>query len=95
MRVCIHRGAHEIGGTCIEIEAQHKRIVLDIGLPPWNPNQPMSLYHPSQALQSLILPSSGYSYHTCTWIITDLHQGGVPVLIGSATQDPFRSDRGN
>jgi ribonuclease J len=33
MRVCIHRGTHEIGGTCIEIEAQHKRIVLDIGLP--------------------------------------------------------------
>lgn len=33
MRVCIHRGTHEIGGTCIEIEAQKKRIVLDIGLP--------------------------------------------------------------
>ncbi len=33
MRVCIHRGTHEIGGTCIEIESQSKRIVLDIGLP--------------------------------------------------------------
>jgi ribonuclease J len=33
MRVCIHRGAHEIGGTCIEIEAQGKRLVLDIGPP--------------------------------------------------------------
>ncbi|MCX5653943.1 MAG: MBL fold metallo-hydrolase [Planctomycetota bacterium] len=33
MRVCIHRGTHEIGGTCVEIEAQGKRIVLDIGLP--------------------------------------------------------------
>jgi len=33
MRVCIHRGSHEIGGTCVEIESQGKRIVLDIGLP--------------------------------------------------------------
>ena len=33
MRFCIHRGTHEIGGTCVEIESQDKRIVLDIGLP--------------------------------------------------------------
>ena len=33
MRVCIHRGTREIGGTCIEIESQDKRIVLDIGVP--------------------------------------------------------------
>ncbi len=33
MRICIHRGTQEIGGTCIEIEAQGKRIVLDVGLP--------------------------------------------------------------
>lgn len=33
MRICIHRGAKEIGGTCVEIESQGKRLVLDIGLP--------------------------------------------------------------
>ena len=33
MRICIHRGTREIGGTCIEIEAQGKRIALDVGLP--------------------------------------------------------------
>ncbi len=33
MRICIHRGTKEIGGTCVEIESQSKRIVLDIGLP--------------------------------------------------------------
>ena len=33
MQIRIHRGTHEIGGTCIEIEARGKRIVLDIGLP--------------------------------------------------------------
>ena len=33
MRLRIHRGAQEIGGTCIEVEAAGKRVVLDIGLP--------------------------------------------------------------
>ena len=33
MRVRIHRGTQEIGGTCIELEAQGKRIALDVGLP--------------------------------------------------------------
>ena len=33
MRICIHRGTREIGGTCVEIESQGKRLVLDVGLP--------------------------------------------------------------
>ena len=33
MRARIHRGAHEVGGNCIELEARAQRIVLDIGHP--------------------------------------------------------------
>jgi ribonuclease J len=33
VKVKIHRGTQQIGGTCIEIEADGKRIVLDVGLP--------------------------------------------------------------
>jgi ribonuclease J len=33
MRFCIHRGGHEIGGNCVEVESQGHRIVLDVGLP--------------------------------------------------------------
>jgi ribonuclease J len=33
MRVCIHRGTSEIGGSCVEVEYDGWRIVLDIGLP--------------------------------------------------------------
>ena len=33
MRLRIHRGTKEIGGTCIEVEAEGKRLVLDVGLP--------------------------------------------------------------
>jgi ribonuclease J len=35
MRVRIHRGAHEIGGNCIEVEVGADRIVLDLGRPLW------------------------------------------------------------
>jgi ribonuclease J len=33
MRVRIHRGSREIGGNCVEIEAQGKRLVIDLGRP--------------------------------------------------------------
>jgi ribonuclease J len=33
MKVCIHRGAHQIGGTCVELACQGKKLVLDIGVP--------------------------------------------------------------
>lgn len=33
MRINIHRGTHEIGGSCVEIESSGKRLLIDIGLP--------------------------------------------------------------
>ena len=33
MKLRIHRETKEIGGTCIEVEAQGKRLALDVGLP--------------------------------------------------------------
>lgn len=36
MQLTIHRGTHEIGGTCIELTAAGSRIILDIGLPLFN-----------------------------------------------------------
>jgi ribonuclease J len=33
MEVAIHRGSHEIGGTCIELCAGDTRVILDIGMP--------------------------------------------------------------
>jgi ribonuclease J len=35
LRARIHRGAHEIGGNCVELEADGKRLVLDVGRPLW------------------------------------------------------------
>lgn len=33
MRVCVHRGASQIGGSCIEVERDGARLLLDLGLP--------------------------------------------------------------
>lgn len=33
MDIIIHRGTHEIGGSCVEIRSDRTRILLDIGLP--------------------------------------------------------------
>lgn len=33
MKVIIHRGAHEIGGNCIEVQGENSAILLDIGMP--------------------------------------------------------------
>ncbi len=33
MRILIHRGSSEIGGTCIELSAKNTKILLDIGAP--------------------------------------------------------------
>lgn len=33
MKLCIHRGTKEIGGSCIELEQDGGRVLLDLGLP--------------------------------------------------------------
>ena len=33
MRVCIHRGSKQIGGSCVEIESCGQRLIVDFGLP--------------------------------------------------------------
>ena len=33
MRICIHRGTHEVGGNCIELTFKDTAILLDLGLP--------------------------------------------------------------
>jgi len=88
MRVCIHRGTHEIGGTCIEIEAQYKRIILDIGLP-----------LESELADAPLPPVSGFTESDPSLLgifISHLHMDHyglaskvreeIPILIGLAAQ---------
>ncbi len=33
MQACIHRGSHEIGGSCVELRSSGQRLLIDLGLP--------------------------------------------------------------
>ena len=33
MKLIVHRGTKEVGGTCIEISTERTRLILDVGLP--------------------------------------------------------------
>lgn len=33
MKICIHRGSKEIGGSCVELTSKGQRLVIDLGLP--------------------------------------------------------------
>ena len=40
MRACIHRGSHEIGGSCVELRSEGQRLLIDMGLPLDAPGDP-------------------------------------------------------
>ena len=33
MRLIIHRGAHQVGGSCVELGFENSTILIDVGLP--------------------------------------------------------------
>ncbi len=33
MKITIHRGTHEIGGSCVEVQHENTRLIIDIGMP--------------------------------------------------------------
>lgn len=90
MNVRIHRGAHEVGGTCVELEAAGDRIVLDVGLPLVPDALPMrdllpdvpGLWAEGDGSLRAVLLSHGHLDH-CG--LADLVAPSVPLLAGEAT----------
>ena len=37
MKLIIHRGTKEIGGSCVELQSKKARIIIDLGMPLVNP----------------------------------------------------------
>jgi ribonuclease J len=94
MKLCIHRGTREIGGTCIELESEGARILLDLGLPlgakdfasaplPAIPG----LVEPDPTLLAIIL-SHGHRDH---WGLIPKARAGVPLVMGAATERIMRA----
>lgn len=87
MNVRIHRGAQEVGGTCIEVEADGARIVLDVGQP-LDPVRGtatplpdvLGFRSPDPSLLGLFI-SHGHQDH---WGLIGQVPAGVPVYIGEA-----------
>ena len=89
-RVCIHRGTRQIGGTCIELACDGKRILLDLGLPlDAGDADPASLLPvvpgllaPDAGLLALVL-SHGHADH---WGLAPHIATTLPIVTGAATR---------
>lgn len=89
MRVRIHRGAHEIGGSCVEIEAGGARLVLDVGRPlnaERGAEVPLpgvaGFVEPDPSLVGVIISHA----HQDHWGLVGQVPPGVPLYLGEATQ---------
>jgi ribonuclease J len=87
MRAKIHRGAHEVGGSCIELESQRQRLVLDLGRPIWAargeqvPRPPVAgLEQPDKSLVGLVITHPHLDHYGLSPGIDQT----VPVFIGEA-----------
>lgn len=89
MRVCIHRGSAEIGGSCVELEQDGRRLVLDLGLPldadlrgdlPLPPVPGLAAGDPS--LEGVLISHAHPDHYG---LAPRLHPS-VPLYLGEATQ---------
>ncbi|MFZ2493004.1 MAG: MBL fold metallo-hydrolase [Thermoanaerobaculia bacterium] len=92
MRVCIHRGTREIGGTVVELEADGQRLLLDCGLPLGTeaddpvPMPPVAgLVEPDDTLLGVVL-SHGHRDH---WGLLAHTRPDLPLYMGAATERIF------
>lgn len=89
MRLRIHRGTREIGGTCVEVESAQQRILLDLGLPLDSPDPETAalpnvegLAEPSDNLLAIVL-SHGHRDH---WGLVPRARPDIPLVMGQATE---------
>lgn len=55
MILLIHRGTHEIGGTCVEIKTENFRIIVDLGIPLADPKDKKKKFN-SSILRNKTIP---------------------------------------
>ncbi|RXG84826.1 MBL fold metallo-hydrolase [Bradyrhizobium zhanjiangense] len=94
MRLRIHRGTREIGGTCIELESEGSRILLDLGLPLKAKDLASTplpnvdgLLAPSASLLGIVL-SHGHRDH---WGLVPKVDPAIPLIMGQATEGIIRA----
>ena len=88
MRVRIHRGAHEIGGNCVEVEQDGTRIVLDVGRPlsaDWHDEVPLPEIAGLKDRDASTLGVFISHHHADHWGLADQIRAGVSIYMGAAT----------
>lgn len=84
MRACIHRGATQIGGSCVELEHEGSRILIDLGLPLDADPQDATLLPPieTDGLKALIISHPHLDHYGL------LHHlpNPVPIAMGEAAR---------
>ena len=86
MKLKIHRGTREIGGSCVEAWTDSSRIVVDLGLPLVNPDRspfdsrPLETQTPGELIRRGILPAIDGLYKSAD---------GPPLVISHAHLDHF------
>lgn len=94
MRVCIHRGTKQIGGTCVEIEASGSRIIVDLGLPLDAVEANLALVPQISGLREhdpsllAIVLSHGHRDH---WGLVPKVRPDIPIVMGRATERIMRA----
>lgn len=94
LAVCIHRGARQIGGTCVELACEGQRILLDLGLPLDAGDDDPASFLPEIAgirmadpsLLALVL-SHGHADH---WGLA-AYAPDLPIIAGAATRRMLRA----
>ncbi|MFC1513600.1 MBL fold metallo-hydrolase [candidate division KSB1 bacterium] len=87
MKIIIHRGAMEIGGTCIELSSGNTKILLDIGLPL---NNKKSKFKIKDLQPDAILISHPHLDH---YGLLDQVEKSTPVYVGELTQNIINASR--
>lgn len=89
-QACIHRGAHQIGGSCVELVCEGARILLDLGKPLDAEDTDRALLPPIEGLEDGITPglqgiivSHGHVDH---WGLVPLVRKSIQVAMGAATR---------
>ncbi|MBT9146990.1 MAG: Ribonuclease J [Syntrophomonadaceae bacterium] len=88
MKVIIHRGSQEIGGTCIEISTDSTKLLLDIGKPLNNDSIDLS-YIAGKKYDAIIISHA----HQDHYGLIDHFGDKVPIYIGKLSLDLINASR--
>jgi len=87
MQLKIHRGSHEIGGTCIQLSSKNTTILLDIGLPLIDVGPTPTI--PDDKIDAVLISHP----HQDHFGLLDKLASEVPVYTGSIAKELFQATR--